>query len=445
MLNGIFFFLIVGSVVVASFTGTMGKLTADSAEAAKNAVTLCIGLIGQMALWLGMMRILREGGLLHAMSRAIGPIFQRLIPSVPPDHPAMAAMVLNMTANMLGLGNAATPFGLKAMRELERLNPSPGVATNAMAMFLAINTSGLAVFPLGVIAVRASLGAKNLAGITIPSILSTFTAAAAGILVAKLLEKQSRFDPARFAEPSTGGEATLMSQASGEHKDAAIKGMEEAEKIAATKPTSRPHALVGWVVIAAILVGLGKTLVGRPEHASAFDAMKSVVSEWLIPMLMLGVLLFGYAKRVKVYETFISGAKEGFDIGISIIPFLVAILVAIAMFRASGAMDFLVHLIGPVTNLIGIPAETLPMAFIRPLSGSGALAVMTDTMKTYGPDSLVGFIVSVMNGSTETTFYVLAVYFGSVGIRATRHTVWACLAADVAGLASAVLYSRIFY
>jgi len=441
VLNGVFFFLIVSSVLVAAFTGTMPKLTSDGAEAAKNAVALSIGLVGQMALWLGMMRILQEGGFMYQMSRALGPILRRLMPSVPPEHPAMASMIMNMAANVLGLGNAATPFGLKAMKELEKLNPHPGVATNAMATFLTINTSGLAVLPLGVIGVRATLGAKNLGGIILPTALATITAAVVGVLVAKLLEKRERFAPERFVEPVQGADPTAISKTS---ESETVKGLGDAEQIAAAKPTSRPHALFSWVLVGVLLIGLGKTLVGGTS-GGGLDLVKSIVNEWMIPVLMLSILLFGVAKRVKVYEVFIQGAKEGFNIGVTIIPFLVAILVAIAMFRASGAMGFFISLISPVTSLIGIPAETLPMAFIRPLSGTGAFAVMTDTMKAYGPDSLVGFIVSVMNGSTETTFYVLAVYFGSISVRATRHTVWACLAADIAGMMSAVIYSRIFF
>jgi len=433
VLNGIFLFLIVGSVLTAAFTGTMAKLTNDSAEAAKGAVTLAIGLIGQMALWLGMMRILREAGLLAGLGRALNPIMRRLLPSVPADHPAMSAMIMNMGANILGLGNAATPFGLKAMRELDTLNPRPGVATNAMSMFLAINTSGVAVLPLGVIAIRASLGAKDLGGIILPSILATAFSTSAAILVCKLLESRARWSPSRF---ETSGERVIGPE---------IKGLADAEKLATSVAPSDPVRLaVMGLIYLAIGVGLFRTVSAMPS-GDPLATVKTVVGDWLLPLLMMLIVSLGFVRKAKVYEVFIQGAKEGFDIAVTIIPFMVAILVGIAMFRGSGAMSVLVDAISVVTTPLGFPAEALPMAIIRPLSGSGAMAVMSETMKTYGPDSFIGFVVSVMNGSTETTFYVLALYFGSVGVRATRHTVWPCLAADFVGMSAAVAFSYVFW
>jgi spore maturation protein SpmA len=437
VLNGIFFVLLAGGVLTAAFTGTMGKLTTDSAEAAKTAVTLAIGLVGSMTLWLGMMRILRDGGLLASLGRALAPLMRRLFPDVPPEHPAMSAMIMNLGANVLGLGNAATPFGLKAMRELDTLNPRPGVATNAMALFLAINTSGVAVLPLGVIAVRASLGAKDLAGIVLPSILATACSTLAAVLVTKLIERRAAFAPERYAGDTT--DAPGAKAARGD-----IGGMAEAVEIAElTRPFHGPSAVLAALLFSAALVGLARHV--NATSGAPLDVVRAVASDWLIPLLVLAIVCFGVAKRVKLYESFISGAKEGFDVAVRIIPFMVAILVGIAFFRASGALDALVAALAPAAGLLGIPPETLPMAFIRPLSGSGALAVMTDTMKAHGPDSLVGFIVSVMNGSTETTFYVLAVYFGSVGVRATRHTLIPCLVADVIGMTSAVYWSRLFW
>lgn len=436
MLNGIFVFLIGTAVLVAAFTGTMAKLTADSAEAAKTAVTLALSLVGQMALWLGLMRVLREAGMLAALGRRLAPVMGKLFPSVPADHPAMSAMIMNIGANMLGLGNAATPFGLKAMRELDRLNPRPGVATDAMAMFLSINTAGVAVLPLGVIAIRASMGAKDLAGVILPSMLSAAAGTIVAIIACRLFQGGARWAAENY-EPTPASERPPVAE---------IKGLAEAEQLAAQNIRSDPlrRGLV-LLVFAAIGVALARTIAARPAGEGGLDTLKIVVGDWLLPLLMLLIIALGYMRRVKVYEVFIQGAKEGFDIAISIIPFLVAILVAIAMFRASGAMGLLVEWIGPATAAVGLPAEALPMALIRPLSGSGAMAVMSDTMKTYGPDSLVGFMVSVMNGSTETTFYVLALYFGSVGVRATRHTVWPCLVADAAGIGAAVLFSHVFW
>ncbi len=436
MLNGLFVFLIGASVLVAAFTGNMAKLTGDSAEAAKSAVNLAIGLIGQMALWLGLMRVLREAGMLAALGRGLAPVMRRLFPSVPPEHPAMSAMIMNLGANMLGLGNAATPFGLKAMRELDKLNPRPGVTTDAMAMFLSINTAGVAVLPLGVIAVRASLGAKDLAGVILPSMLSAAFGTIVAIVACRLLQGRSRWAAERF-EPIPEAERP---------KQAEIKGLDEAEKIAAlvTKTAPARAAAVGLIAVA-VMVALGRTIADRPVGEGGLDTLKIVVGEWMLPVLMLTIVSLGFMRKVKVYEVFIQGAKEAFEISVTIIPFLVAILVGIAMFRASGAMGLIVDAIGPYTAAVGMPAETLPMAIIRPLSGSGALGVLTETMKTYGPDSFIGFVVSVMNGSTETTFYVLALYFGSVGVRATRHTLWPCLAADFAGIAAAVAFSHVFW
>jgi spore maturation protein SpmB len=358
----------------------------------------------------------------------------RLFPEVPADHPAMSSMILNMSANLLGLGNAATPFGLKAMRELDRLNTRPGVATDAMALFLAINTAGVAVLPLGAVGVRATLGSHDPAGIIVPSILATATTTVIGVLMAKLLESLPMFAADRYQ--STPHEQSAE----------AVKGMETAEKLAAQVLPAGPATRVA---VGAILLALGAGLALNVSQAlhdkPALDVARSVLSDWLLPVLMVSIALFGLARRVKVYEAFIGGAKEGFQVAITIIPYLVAILVSIGMFRASGAMDWLVRSLGPAGRLVGIPAEALPMVFIKPLSGSGALAVMTETMKANGPDSLVGYMVSVMNGSSETTFYVLAVYFGSVQVRATRHTLAACLTADVTGFLAAAWTCRLFF
>lgn len=436
MLNWIFLALILSSVVSAAFLGTMHEVSASTATSAKTAVDIALGLVGQMALWLGLMRILEEGGLLRSLSRRLAPLMRRLFPDVPSDHPAMAAMILNLAANMVGLTNAATPFGLRAMIELDKLNRRKGVATDAMCLFLAINTSGVAVLPLGVIAVRASLGAKNLTGIVLPTVLATACSTIAAVIATKIFQRFSIFAPERYAPadaPSLG-------------ETSPVKGIAEAEakaQIEAPPATPLQRGLVTAVLVA-LLVGLVRqTATG--EGADLFAAVKHLLEDWLLPILITGILLFGFARRVKVYEVVVQGAKEGFNVAVTIIPFMVAILVAIGMFRASGAMDVLVRMLAPVTEAIGFPAEALPMALIRPLSGSGALAVMTELMKTHGPDSFIGFFVSVLNGSFETTFYVLAVYFGSVGVRATRHTVLACLASDLTGVTAALVLSKLFY
>ncbi|MBI2378363.1 MAG: spore maturation protein [Deltaproteobacteria bacterium] len=412
----------------------MPQVTEAGINAAKTSVELAIGLVGQMALWLGFMRIVRDAGLMAATARGLGRILRPLFKDIPDGHPAMGAVVMNLAANMLGLANAATPFGLKAMRELDKLNPRPGVTTNSMSMFLAINTSGVAVLPLGVIGIRATLGSTNAAGIVIPSILATACSTITAVIVAKLLEDRRRFAPERF-------EATLRKTDSGE-----IEGMDEAQKVAELAAPTNRLGLFALLVFAIVLFGLMvRSCVGLPAEQQGFTFVKDVLSSWLLPVLMAMIVAVGLSRTVRVYESFVQGAKEGFDIAVMIIPYLVAILVGIGMFRASGLMELFIGTVEPITSLVGLPPELLPMAMIRPLSGSGAMGVMTDTMKTYGPDSLLGFTSSVMNGSTETTFYVLAVYFGSVGVRATRHTLYPCIAADLVGLLSAVYWSGVFF
>ena len=434
VLNGIFVALVVGAVVAAALTGKMPDVNDAALAAAKSAVDILIGLIGVMALWLGFMRVLREAGVLAGLARALAPALRRLFPDVPPDHPAMGAIVMNLAANVLGLGNAATPFGLKAMRELESLNARPGVATNAMALFLTINTSGLAVLPLGAIAVRASLGSDNAAGILVPSLVASACATLVGIVAAKLFERWPVFAPERAAVPEsvTPPAAPALDFAA----------LAEAEKLAAPVPLATPvRSAVAMVCLAAVLVGVLRAFSAEPTFATA----KDVLSSWLLPALMAGIALTGFARRIPVYDAFIVGAREGLAIAVTVLPYLLAILVAVGLFRASGALDALVSAVAPVTGLVGFPAEALPMALIRPLSGSGALAVMTETMQHYGPDSFPGFLACVINGSSETTFYVLALYLGSVRVRASRHTVLACLAADLAGVAAALGASRLFF
>lgn len=441
MLNWVFLFLVAGAVLTAAFGGSMKAVTDASLASARSAVELALGLIGQMGLWLGFMRILQDAGLMRSIARGLAPVMKRVFPDVPADHPAMGAMIMNMAANMLGLGNAATPFGLKAMIELNRLNTRPGVATNAMALFLAINTSGVAVLPLGVVAIRATLGSSDPAGIVVPSILASALNTIVAVFAAKGLERLGMFAPERYEAIGSAVETKP------------IAGMNEAEQVAAkVEPASLGARLTAWGIGIAVLVALGLQAwrLMNPESPdvlplSGADTARTIFSDWLLPLLMLSIVLFGLSRRVRVYESFIAGAKESFQIAITIIPFLLAILVAIGMFRASGGMEALVLALAPLTSLIGLPAEALPMALIRPLSGSGAIAVMTETMKTYGPDSLVGYMVGVMNGTSETTFYVLALYFGSVQVRAIRHTLAACMTADVVGLLAAVWVTRWFF
>lgn len=423
--NTVFFALIVASVVYGAFAGTMEAVSQASIDSAKAAVTLAIGLIGVMAFWLGMMRIVRDGGFLHTVARWVRPVMTRLFPDVPPDHPAMSAMILNIAANMIGLANAATPFGIKAMMELNRLNPVPGVATNAMVLFLAINTSNVALAPLGVIGLRAAMGSSNPAGIWIPTLLATTLSTLVGIAAAKLLQRV--VPPVEAYEPEDTQSVVEREPEVGE----IVLGEQRA--------TSRGGCLIGVGFAATIVLAMVVTLVrGTGEGAAAMELARGILSGWLLPVLIGVILCYGLAKRVAVYDVAIAGAREGFDVAVRIIPYLVAILVAAGMLRASGLLDAVVSLIAPVTGAIGLPAEAVPMALLRPLSGSGAYAIMAETMQAEGVDSHVGYLVSVLQGSTETTFYVLAVYFGSIGVSRIRHALAAGLIADIAGVVGSV-------
>jgi spore maturation protein SpmA len=425
-MNAIWTFLIVASVLTAAFNGNMAAVTTASIDSAKAAVTLAIGLIGVMAFWLGMMRIVQEGGLLHALARWLRPVMMRLFPEVPADHPAMSAMIMNMAANMLGLGNAATPFGIKAMIELNRLNPVPGVATNSMVLFLAINTSNVAIAPLGVIALRASLNSTNAAGIWIPTLLATSFSTLVAICATKLMQRMVR--PVTAYQPAV---AQPPAQASDEP---------DTQDLGAERETATWGCAGAIVLVAALAIGFAAFLRdGIRAGQSVEDLWRAAASGWLLPILIVVMLGYGMAKRVAIYDAMVSGAREGFQVAVRIIPYLVAIVVAAGMFRASGLLDLLIRAVGPVTAMFGFPAEALPMAILRPLSGSGAYAIMAEIMQVEGPDSRVGYLVSVLQGSSETTFYVLAVYFGAVAVTRVRHAVAAGLIADVAGVIGAVV------
>ncbi|MEW6431883.1 MAG: nucleoside recognition domain-containing protein [Myxococcota bacterium] len=437
-MNWIFAGLIIVSVLTGAFTGRMGDVTKAGIDSAKAAVDLSIGLIGQMALWLGFFGVLRQAGLVSGIARVLTPVMRRLFPDLPPDHPALGAMIMNIAANVLGLGNAATPFGLKAMQELDSLNTRRGVATNSMALFLAINTSGVAVLPLGAVAVRATLGSKDPAGIILPTLIATACSTIAAVLIAKALEKRAMFAPERYADVTVEAAAAKAPDA---------EALRQAEALAALRPAGPLwKVLFAAAVGAAMVVALGLHVAHLPPELGALEATRGILGDWLLPLLMLVIVLVGFGRDVKVYEAFIGAAKEGFQVGVVIIPFLVAILVGVGMFRASGAMDALTGALAPVLRAAGgFPPEALPMALVRPLSGNGALGVMTEVMKTHGPDSFVGYLVSTIMGGTETTFYVLALYFGSVQVKALRHTLLACVAADFVGPIAAFLACKVMF
>jgi spore maturation protein SpmA len=403
-MNVVFYGIVLLSVLFALINGTPDAVGKAALDSAKTSVNLAIGLIGYIALFLGLMKVVEEAGGLKWMARLIRPVLVRLFPDVPPDHPAMGAMVMNVAANALGLGNAATPFGLKAMKELNELNREKGTATNAMVLFLAINTSGLALLPTGMIGLRSLKGSADPAAIFPTTLFATACSTVAGILVAKWLSRLGTF---RAPQAQRDADAELAAGA-------------EATSLREFLPVA---------AFAGALVALVGAVWYWGEAASA----------WILPVLILGMLTVGVVRGVKVYEAFVAGAKEGFSLAVLIIPYLVAILSAIGMFRASGGMDLIIKVLAPVTNLIGMPPEVLPLAILRPLSGSGAFGITAELIETHGPDTLIGNLAATMNGSTETTFYVLAVYFGSVGINKTRHAVPAGLAADITGALAAVL------
>ncbi|WP_086465112.1 nucleoside recognition domain-containing protein [Oceanibaculum nanhaiense] len=397
----------------------MELLGAGMIKAAEGSVTLAIGLIGVMALFLGLMKVAEAGGLLTIVARLLRPLMVRLFPEVPADHPAMGAMIMNFSANVLGLGNAATPFGIRAMQELDKLNPHKGTATNAMALFLAINTSSITLLPTGVIAIRAAAGSADPAGILPTTLFATICSTTVAILMAKMLQRYWSTGPADLP-------ADLPVTAERPEEEPVSVPLPEAESY----PTGEGYpAWVSMLALGTILAMVPVTIIhGR------------TIAPWIIPGLMVLLLGFGAIKRVKIYEVFVEGAKDGFQVAVRIIPYLVAILVAVAMFRASGALEMLIVPLGTVTNLVGLPPEALPMALLRPLSGSGAYGIMASIINdpAIGPDSYTGYLVSTLQGSTETTFYVLAVYFGAVNIRRLRHTLFAALSADLAGIIAAV-------
>jgi spore maturation protein SpmA len=427
MLNGLFIVIILASILLAASTGQMQALTSAILQDSRKAVELAIGLIGVMAFFLGLMRVAQDGGLLRLLARLVGPAMRKIFPGVPADHPAMSAMILNIASNMLGLANAATPFGIKAMEELDKLNGRKGTATNDMVLFLAINTAGLAILPSGVIGIRAALGSEDAAGIFFTTWFASGMATLVGIMAAFLLSRVPAFK--RSAPP-------LL--------EVTDSGTDD-EQIAEQQPARGWKRIAQWLFWLVFIIFLVRYIWQLAATSSSLDLIRLIGSSWILPALIGGLLLFGWARGVRVYDSLVEGAKEGFQVALRIIPYLVAILVAIGMLRASGGIDLMVRVISPVTDLIRMPAEALPMALLRPLSGSGALGVMSEIMTVHGADSFIGYMVSTFQGSTETTFYVLAVYFGAVGVKKTRHTLPACLLADVAGILAAVLIVNLLF
>jgi spore maturation protein SpmA len=448
MLNYIWLGLMVTAVIIGGLKGQLKAVAEESLNSANVAVVkIAFTLIGVMALWLGVMRLAERAGLVALLARALGPIMRRLFPEVPPEHPAMGSMLMNIAANMFGLGNAATPLGLRAMKDLESLNPRPGTATNAMCTFLAINTSGIQLIPVTAIAILVANKSTNPTAIVGTSIICTACAAVSGVLMAKFLSRLPIFRvSAAAASPNPKPAADPAAPATPE---------KPVVKEAAGLP---PLDRWGKLIISAFLFFFAYLFVRMvfpndpsqavsPEAAgqNVFIRMVSAVSVLAIPFLLAAIPLFAMLRRVKVYEEFVDGAKEGFEVAIRIIPYLVAMLVAIGMFRAAGGIDLLSKALSPVLNAVGFPPDLAPMVLVRPLSGSGSLGFFTDLVRQFGPDSLIARMAGTIYGSTETTFYVLAVYFGSVAVTRTRHAVLAGLTADFMGVVAAVLVCRIVF
>lgn len=464
MLNYIWLALILIGVAVAALMGQMNRMVEMIIAQVKGGVMdIALPLAGIIMLFLGLMRLAERSGAIDLLSRALRPLMRRLFPDVPPDHPAMGAMIMNMAANLLGLGNAATPLGLKAMRHLDSLNPHPGTASNAMCTFLAINTSAITLIPVTAIGLLAAQKIPEPHLIVGTTLVAAACAQIVGIVASKLFQRLPVFRLP--AEPA--GSANSPG-------DAASPESDEPEK-----PVLKPIRQRGWIALglvvafsasavwlechpekrAALQGALGLTETVAQIDAKNADNTASVAVQpdpgWLkvmkavstvaIPFMLAFFIVLAAVRGLKVYEEFVEGAREGFQVVLRIMPFLVAMLTALAAMRFSGALPLLQSLLAPVLNAIAFPAELLPMALMRPLSGSGSQGVLADLITADGLDQWIKYAGATMYGSTETTFYVLAVYFGSVGIRRTRHALAAGLCADTAGLFTAVAISRVVF
>lgn len=395
------FLVALGKLIFAGDTQIFNALVDAVFSNAKTGFEISLGLTGALTLWMGLLKVGEKGGVVTILGKLMGPLFVRLFPEVPKGHPAYGSIMLNLSANMLGLDNAATPMGLKAMKELQEVNKNKDTASNAQIMFLVMNAAGLTIIPVSVIVYRMQMGAANPADIFIPILISTFCALITGLISVALIQRINLLDKVVLA-----------------------------------------YLFGITAIIAGIIIFFSNLPKEKISSASTFAANFVLIS--IIAIFIILALL----KKVNVYEAFVEGAKEGFNVAVRIIPFLVAILVAIGIFRASGAMDFMIAGIAKFFDLFGLDTrftDALPVAFMKPLSGSGARGLMVDAMLIHGPDSFVGRLACTMQGATDTTFYILAVYFGSVGIKNTRYAVGCGLLADLAGLTAATLVAYLFF
>lgn len=367
----------------------------------KTAFEISLGLTGVLSLWLGIMKIGEKGGIIDVFARLLSPIFTKLFPDIPKGHPVTGSIFMNISANMLGLDNAATPLGLKAMEQLQELNPKKDTATNPMIMFLVLNTSGLTLIPISILVYRAQMGAAQPTDVFVPILLSTFFSTLAGVIVTSLYQRINLLN-----------KTILLT----------LGGMS--------------------LAVAAIIWGFCQM------DKDSMNLVSTSVANIMLMTIIIGFIVAGMRKKVNVYDAFIEGAKDGFQTAVRIIPYLVAILVGIGVFRASGAMDMIVDGVRWTIEACGANSDfvgALPTALMKPLSGSGARGMMVDAMTTYGADSFVGRLSCIFQGSTDTTFYILAVYFGSVGVRYTRHAVTCGLLADLAGIIAAIFICYMFF
>ena len=446
MLNFIWLGLILMAVVLGGFTGSLDAVTLAAFKAGETAViSLALPLIGLMAIWLGIMRIAEKAGLIQVLARALRPIMTRLFPEVPPEHPAMGAMLLNMGANMLGLANAATPLGLKAMAHLERLNRTPGTASNAMCTFLAINTSSIQLIPATTVAYLAAAGAMDPTWIIGPAFIATLCSTIVAVAVVKWL---ARWPMYRVSEAES---IDLISPI--EPIGPIEENIDEAPVVAPPMIRSGRLILAFYFLLFAVFAW---QLIAATGAVSAKDwtlAVVKAISTLAVPFLLSFFPLYAALRKIPVYEEFVEGAKEGFSVAIRIIPYLVAILAAIGMvraaFAASAKYGWFNQATGAVSqglSYLGVPPDLLPLILLRPLSGSGSSGVFNELIRNPaigGPDGLVARTAGVLMGSSETTFYVIAVYFGSVGIRRTRHAIPAGLLADLMGVIAAIWVCRL--
>jgi spore maturation protein SpmA len=428
MLNYLWLGLILCGVLLGVLTGRAEAVTSATFDAAKSSLmTIALPLGAIMALWLGIMRLAEKSGAVEKLSGFLRPLLTRLFPEVPTDHPAMGAMVMNIAANMLGLGNAATPLGLKAMQGLESLNPRPGTATNAMCTFLAINTSSVQLIPATAVGILAAAGASHPTSIIGTALVATTCSFITGIVSVKLLQRLPM-----FALPPVTSSPT--------------PSVPPADSLPVSDST-KPLPLWKRLLLAAYVTVFAGVIWQITSHSLAATSLPLAVIQSLslvaIPFLLGFFPLYASLRGVAVYEEFIEGAKEGIQVALRIFPYLVAILVAVGVFRAAGGIDILTKLLSPVLDLIGLPPQVLPLVLVRPLSGSAATGLFAEIVKACGPDSYAAQLAGTILGGTETTLYVLAVYFGSVAIRRGRHALAAGLLADAAGVAASLVICRL--